>query len=76
MDIQQKVAIRLSELCRFYEVSPKELSKKTGVAVSSIQAILDGSYKLLRINTLIKLCDGLGISLFDFFSADVFELDS
>lgn len=66
---------RLSELLEERRLSIHALAIKSGVAPSTIKNILYGKSKNPGIVTIKLLCDGLGISIFDFFNTDQFCSD-
>lgn len=53
-------------------IRPNELANLSGVTPSTVYSMLDERRKELSINTIKKLCDGLEITLGEFFSAEVF----
>lgn len=75
MDTYFFVKSRLLDLLDDRRLSIHALSIKSGVAPSTIKNILYGKSKNPGIVTLKILCDGLGISLFDFFDTDNFQSD-
>ena len=54
-------------------IRPNELANISGVTPSTVYSMLDEKRKELSINTIKKLCDGLEITLGEFFSADIFD---
>ncbi len=73
MDTRNAVADRIEELCREREITINALSYISGVANSTIKGIFYKRSKNPGIVTIKKLCDGLEISLFDFFDTDIFR---
>lgn len=71
--IKQAVAQRFVELCAERDIRPNELATLSGVTPSSVYSMLNPNRKEVTVNLVKKLCDGLGISLADFFTAEVFE---
>ena len=53
-------------------MSIHKLATESGVAPSTIKNILYGKSQNPGIVTLKMLCDGLGISLVEFFNTDIF----
>ena len=49
------------------------LANVSGVTPSSVYSMLDPRRKEVSVNLVKKLCDGLEISLGEFFSSDVFD---
>ena len=67
---------RLLQLCEQKKMSIYKLSVESGIAPSTIKNILYGKSKNPGIVTLKILCDGLGITLIDFFNTkDFFNLE-
>lgn len=74
MENQQKIIInRINELCKQKGISYYSLSYKSAVPLTTLLHIVDGSTKNPGIITIIKLCEGLGISLKDFFDTEAFQ---
>ena len=64
---------RINELCREKDYSYYTLSYKSSVPLTTLIHIMDGTSKNPRIFTVIKICDGLEISLKDFFDTESFR---
>ncbi len=73
MNTQQAVAARIRELCRLYGLTPNGLSNLAGVSQSTVKSILNGESKNPGVSTIKKLCDGLEITLGEFFSTPEFD---
>ncbi|MFA9380903.1 MAG: helix-turn-helix domain-containing protein [Acetanaerobacterium sp.] len=73
MDTKDLVVRRLRELCFEHDIALNSLANLSGITPSTVYSITDRSRKDVGIVTLKKLCDGLGISLFDFFDTDYFR---
>ena len=73
MGVKEAVVARFRELLAQKNMRPNELANVSGVTPSTVYSMLDGRRKELSINVIKKLCDGLNISLGDFFSASVFQ---
>jgi transcriptional regulator with XRE-family HTH domain len=73
MDTYFSTKERLFELIEERHLSIHALAIKSGVAPSTIKNILYGKSKNPGIVTIKLLCDGLGISLYDFFDTGVFR---
>ena len=66
------VKIRLLQLLEQQKMSIHKLSTESGIAPSTIKNILYGKSKNPGIVTIKILCDGLGISIVDFFNTEDF----
>lgn len=73
MDTYSTVKDRLLELCGDRKISIHKLATESGVAPSTIKNILYGKSKNPGIVTIKMLCDGLGISLIEFFDTKEFR---
>lgn len=72
MNVGQAVRERILELCSQRKITINKLSTMSGVTQSTINNIISGRNNSTTIATTKKLCDGLNISLAEFFSSDVF----
>ncbi len=73
MGIYELVVERIYELCKEREITPNALSYLAGISQSTIKSILNGESKNPGIVTLKKICDGLDISIIDFFDTQKFR---
>lgn len=73
MNIYEAVIKRIEELCQERELTYNGLSYCAGVSQSTIKSIMNGESQNPGIVTLKKLCDGLNISLTDFFDTEYFR---
>lgn len=72
MGIYDIVVERIYELCRERNITPNALSYLSGISQSTIKSILNGESKNPGIVTIKKICDGLDISIVDFFNTEDF----
>lgn len=73
MNVKEAVASRILALCRERAIAPNELGNLSGLNPSTIYSILGTKSKSPEITTIKKLCDGLGITLGEFFSTPEFD---
>ncbi len=73
MNTRRAVAQRLLELCEEKRLSVNALARLSAVPPSTLKNIINGGSQNAGIVTLKKLCDGLEISLSDFFNTDIFK---
>ena len=73
MNIGEAVKERILELCREQNISINKLSGMSGVTQSTVNNIISGRNRSTTISTIKKLCDGLGITIEDFFHSDLFR---
>ena len=62
MTVKEAVAVRF-----------QEIMKERGITPSSVYSMLDPRRKEVSVNLVKKLCDGLDITLGEFFSAPLFD---
>ena len=73
LNVKEAAVFRFREIMEQRSIRPNELANLSGVTPSTVYSMLDEKRKELSINTIKKLCDGLEITLGEFFSADVFD---
>lgn len=73
MDTYTAVKNRIFELCSQKNYTINKLATQSGISPSTIKNILYGKSVNPGIVTIKILCDGLGITLSDFFSTPEFE---
>lgn len=73
MNIGSAVKERILELCAERNITINKLGTISGVTQSTINNIVSGRNNSTTIATIKKLCDGLNISIVEFFSSDVFD---
>lgn len=73
MNIGEAVKKRILELCRERNISMNKLSTMSGVTQSTLNNIVSGRNNSTTVSTVKKLCDGLGITIEDFFRSDLFR---
>ena len=72
MNICDLVVKRIYELCETRQITPNALSYLAGISQSTVKSILNGESKNPGIVTIKKICDGLEISIVDFFNTPDF----
>lgn len=72
MGIYDIVVDRIYELCKEREITPNALSYLSGISQSTIKSILNGESKNPGVVTIKKICDGLDISIIEFFDTEAF----
>ncbi|MGN0431301.1 MAG: helix-turn-helix domain-containing protein [Lachnospiraceae bacterium] len=66
------LADRINRLCKERRITYYSLAYKSTVPLTTLLHIVDGSTKNPGIFTIIKICDGLEITLKDFFDTEDF----
>ncbi len=73
MKTTEAITKRILNLCDERNITPNKLGTISGVEPSTITSIFYGKSKNPGIVTLKAICDGLEITLYDFFNDDLFK---
>ncbi len=73
MSVKDVVANRFCSICQERRIKPNELANLSGVTPSTVYSLLDARRRDVSILTIKKLCDGLDLTLGEFFSVPEFD---
>ena len=73
MNTKNAVADRINELCNQKNIAINALANISGISPSTLYSVLNEKSQNPGIVTIKKLCDGLEISLREFFDDDIFD---
>ena len=73
MNVKDIVAKRFAEICRERGIAVNELATLSGVTPSTAYSMMDEHRRDVSIVTIKKFCDGLDITLGEFFSSPEFD---
>ena len=73
MTVGEAVRQRIIQLCQERDISINKLSSISGVTQSTVNNIVSGRNNSTTVSTIKKLCDGLEITLGQFFSTPEFD---
>ena len=73
MNISEAVAERILELCEKKNITVNKLSTISAVTQSTVNDIVNHKAKNIGIVTIKKLCDGLNITIKEFFDSSLFD---
>ena len=76
MKLNEAVAYRIKELCRERGITQYQLHLKTGVPQSTLSTIMKCAYPSMKLRIVYEICDGLEITLADFFASDIFTREN
>lgn len=76
MELNQAVSKRLRQLLQERGMTQYQLFSKTGVPKSTIHNIIHCSYDSVKLRIIHEICQGLEISIADFFQSSLFEEDN
>ena len=73
MNTKEAIANRIIQLCEMRQIAVNELAGISGVSPSTVYSILDERSQNPGTVTIKKICDGLDITLGEFFSTPEFD---
>lgn len=73
MQLNEAVSKRLEELLDARGMSQYLLHRQSGVPRSTINNISNCSYDSVKLRIIHEMCQGLGISISEFFNSPLFE---
>ncbi len=73
MTTKQAVAQRIIDLCNEHDLAINALANNSGVSPSTIYSMLNEKSQNPGVVSIKKICDGLDISLREFFDCDLFN---
>lgn len=73
MSVKDIVVKRFQELCSERGISTNELATRSGVTPSTAYSMMDKTRRDISIVTIKKFCDGLEITLGEFFTTPDFN---
>ena len=72
MNVGQAVRERIAELCEEKHITINKLANTSGITQSTLNNIMSGRNNSTTISTIQKICDGLEITVTDFFDSPLF----
>ncbi len=73
MNIGEATKLRILELCKENRITINKLATISGITQSTLSNIVGGRNNSATISTIKKICDGLNISIRDFFKSNLFD---
>lgn len=73
MLIKDAIVLRIKNICSEKNIKYNELAVRSGVTPPTVYSMLDERRHDLSVITLKKLCDGLDMTIADFFDDDIFR---
>ena len=72
MNVGQAVRERIAALCEERHITINKLANISGITQSTLNNIMSGRNNSTTISTIQKICDGLEITVTDFFDSPLF----
>lgn len=73
MQLNEAVSKRLTELLTERSMTQYQLYMKSGVPKSTIGNVINCSYDSVKLRIIHEMCQGLGISVNEFFQSPLFD---
>lgn len=72
MKINKAVSIKLLNICKERNISVNKLASICCLTQSTIENIVCCNFKNPKLLTIVRICEGLNISLSEFFDDEIF----
>lgn len=72
-NLSDAIRQRVVEIENEKKITLKEVSENGELAYDTLISFMEGRTNIIKITTLFKICNGLGISLHDFFNSPIFN---
>ena len=72
MKLSRAISIKMNKLCREKNITPNKLASLCCLTQSTVQNLITGKSNNPKLLTIIRIWEGLNISLKDFFDDEIF----
>lgn len=77
MTLRRAIALRISDLMIKNKIpSQYAVCKEAGITESTLRNLMNETHQSVNVKTLIKICDGLKVTITEFFNDDLFKKDN
>ena len=73
MKLSEAMSRKLLKICEERDISINKLATICLLTQSTVQNIIEGNSSNPKLLTIVRICDGLGITLEEFFSDELFK---
>lgn len=73
MKLSDAIRKRIKYFLKINNMKIWDLCKETGVPCSTITTFMNGKTELIKLDTLLHICEGFNITLGEFFTDSVFD---
>ena len=73
MRVNEAVKLRILDLCQQNNITLNKLSTICGITQSTLNNIISGRNVTTTVSTIKKICDGLEITILEFFTSPLFD---
>ena len=73
MKLSDAIRKRIKFFLKEKNMNVWKLCKMSGIPCSTISTFMSGKTELIKLNTLLHMCEGFGITLGEFFTNSMFD---
>ena len=73
MKLSDAIRKRIKYYLKTQDMKIWDLCKATGIPCSTISTFMSGKTELIKLDTLLHICEGFNISLGEFFTDSIFD---
>lgn len=73
MRVSEAVKLRIMDLCKQNNITLNKLATVCGITQSTLNNIISGRNSTTTVSTIQKICDGLEITILEFFTSPLFD---
>ena len=73
MKLSDAIRKRIKYYLKINNMKIWDLCKATGIPCSTISTFMSGKTELIKLDTLLHICEGFNISLGEFFTDSIFD---
>ena len=73
MKLSDAIRKRIKDYLKIQNMKIWNLCKATGIPCSTISTFMSGKTELIKLDTLLHICEGFNISLGEFFTDSIFD---
>lgn len=73
MKLSDAIRKRIKNYLKIQDMKIWDLCKATGIPCSTISTFMSGKTELIKLDTLLHICEGFNISLGEFFTDSIFD---
>ncbi len=73
MNITQAIKNRIEQLCQEKGITQNKMCTLCGITQSTINNIMNRNQKDVSLLTIVRICNGLNMTLEEFFNSDIFK---
>jgi DNA-binding Xre family transcriptional regulator len=73
MKLSDAIRKRIKYYLKIQDMKIWDLCKATGIPCSTISTFMSGKTELIKLDTLLHICEGFNISLGEFFTDSIFD---